>query len=138
MATVTVPQLVKRLSRRGIHLWAEGSRIKYRAPSGALTPEIREAIQQHRDAFLFFLEAQEVAKERGWLVLEPGEAYEKRLTPRSALYLFREDDGWCVWRGYWMAGRSEPAEEKTLASGLTFGQALERAEQYLARRGDRK
>ena len=43
-------ELLRQISERGIELWVEGSRLRFRGPRGALTPELREAIAAQRDA----------------------------------------------------------------------------------------
>lgn len=45
---MTINQLLAMLADRKITLRLEGGRLKYRAPTGALTPDLREAVSQHR------------------------------------------------------------------------------------------
>jgi len=37
--------LLAEAHRRGIELWADGASLRYRAPPGALTPDLREALR---------------------------------------------------------------------------------------------
>jgi len=68
-----------------------------------------------------------------WLTLREGEAYSCTLGPRRELYLLKEDDGtWTLWWGQWGKEPGKPPlREKTLASRLTFEQALKRGNDYL-------
>jgi len=68
-----------------------------------------------------------------WLRLREGEAYCCTLAPKRILFLLRDDDGtWFLWWGQWPKDRwGEPIKERTLASGLTFDQAVARGESYL-------
>lgn len=43
------------LSRRGVVLELSAGRLRYRAPQGALTTELREAMKAHKDALLSLL-----------------------------------------------------------------------------------
>jgi amino acid adenylation domain-containing protein len=46
------------LAARDIHLWVEaGTRLRYRGPKGALTPELGEELRQRKDAILALLAA---------------------------------------------------------------------------------
>ncbi|MFB9235716.1 amino acid adenylation domain-containing protein [Plantactinospora siamensis] len=47
--------VVDRLAAAGVQLWADAGRLRYRAPSGALTDEDRAVLRQHRDALLEYL-----------------------------------------------------------------------------------
>ena len=45
-------ELLFELSERGIKLWAEGEKLHLRAAKEALTPEIRESINEHKAVLL--------------------------------------------------------------------------------------
>ena len=47
--------ILTRLSSLGIHLWVEQGRLRYRAPPGALSPELRDQIGQHKQELLALL-----------------------------------------------------------------------------------
>jgi thioesterase domain-containing protein len=49
--------LLSELSRRGIRVWADGDRLRCDAPSGALTPDVRELLRQSKRDVLEFLRA---------------------------------------------------------------------------------
>lgn len=89
-------QLFDELRRRRIRIWADGERLKYDAPNGALTEELVELLRLHKGALLDHLAdavpsstvipcvargrdlAPSFAQERMWLLW--------KLTPSSAAY----------------------------------------------------
>jgi amino acid adenylation domain-containing protein len=52
---MTLVELLSTLRTRDINLWAEGERLRYSAPSGALTPDIREELSKYKADLLAFL-----------------------------------------------------------------------------------
>ena len=50
-------ELLGRLGALGIRLTADGDRLRYSAPKGALTPELREALARHKPEILAMLRA---------------------------------------------------------------------------------
>jgi amino acid adenylation domain-containing protein len=46
--TLTAAELVNALGQRGVELWFEGTRLRFRAPKGALSPEIRAELSARR------------------------------------------------------------------------------------------
>lgn len=50
-----VPALLAELRSRDIHLQADGDRLRCNAPAGALTAELRDELQQHKNDILEFL-----------------------------------------------------------------------------------
>src|SRR5262245_9257173 len=52
---MTLVELLSTLRARDINVWADGERLSYDAPSGALTPEIREELIKHKVNLLIFL-----------------------------------------------------------------------------------
>lgn len=77
------------------------------------------------------MEAQSETRKTGWLTLREGEAYSITLGPGREFFLLREEDGWCLWWGWWTEGKTKPIKEKTLASGLSFSEALKRGNDYV-------
>ncbi len=53
--TVTVADLVDTLADQGVELWSEGSRLRFRAPQGTLTDELRSALSGQKEAILDLL-----------------------------------------------------------------------------------
>ena len=51
----TLLQLLSRLEERGIQLWSEDGRLRFRGPEGALTPELRTDVRAHKEEILTFL-----------------------------------------------------------------------------------
>jgi len=56
---VSVPAFLAELGSRDIRIWADGDRLRCSAPSGALTPELRDQLQQRKDDILEFLRSGE-------------------------------------------------------------------------------
>ncbi len=64
---MSVMELLKRLRERGIRLWAEGDRLRYNAPQGALSDDLRRELAERKGEILAFfrkLEGDEVPLER--------------------------------------------------------------------------
>jgi hypothetical protein len=59
---VTADEVLTTAQRAGIRLFAEGDQLRYRAPKGVLTPELRHALMAHKAALLAVL--QEAEEER--------------------------------------------------------------------------
>ncbi|MDH3604574.1 MAG: condensation domain-containing protein, partial [Candidatus Tectomicrobia bacterium] len=51
----TVEQLVLELHAKGVKFWLEGDRLRFRAPEGVLTPELRAEMAEHRSGILALL-----------------------------------------------------------------------------------
>ena len=58
-------QLLTKLADRQITLTLEGGRLMYRAPTGVLTPDLREAISQHRQTIIARLTTLQNGKTNG-------------------------------------------------------------------------
>ena len=52
---MTAAELLAELRRRGVKLTVNGDRLRYEAPRGALTPELLEAMRQHKPELLRLL-----------------------------------------------------------------------------------
>ncbi|RII87072.1 hypothetical protein DZF98_16130, partial [Clavibacter californiensis] len=52
-------QLIDDLTSRGVRLWAEDGRIRFRGPRGVIDDDRRELIRRHRDDVLTILERQD-------------------------------------------------------------------------------
>jgi hypothetical protein len=69
-----------------IHLWAEGDRLWCNAPSGALTPELRDRLQEHKKEILAFLRSSGEACPEGRIEVFGSRSSKSRklsATPRS-------------------------------------------------------
>lgn len=53
---MNVTELLADLSRRGMKLWVEEGKLRYRAPKGVLTPALLEALAEHKAEILSSLE----------------------------------------------------------------------------------
>ncbi|MFP5284214.1 MAG: condensation domain-containing protein, partial [Thermoanaerobaculia bacterium] len=54
---MTTVKLIAELRERQVELWLEGDRLRYRAPEGGLTPELRSRLQEHRERIVEFLQS---------------------------------------------------------------------------------
>lgn len=84
-----------------------------------------------RSKITFDMDQDSRVYEMGWLVLFPGEAYERRLTLNSSVFLFKTNTAWVLWRASWSPGEPTPRGEKKLGTFQTFNQALERGQSYV-------
>jgi thioesterase domain-containing protein len=64
--------LLAELRRRDIHVWAAGGELRCNARAGALTPELREQLREHKQAILEFLDSAQAlaAQERALVPLQ--------------------------------------------------------------------
>ncbi|WP_163856832.1 non-ribosomal peptide synthetase/type I polyketide synthase [Paenibacillus elgii] len=53
--TSHIRDIIDRFRERGIELWAEEGKLRFRAPKGTLTPELRTELQAHKDMLLVYL-----------------------------------------------------------------------------------
>lgn len=49
---MTAMDCIARLTANGVRLWLDGERLRYSAPRGALTRELREAVTANRAAII--------------------------------------------------------------------------------------
>jgi hypothetical protein len=54
---MTVAELFRCLADRRVELYLDGDRLRYRAPEGALTPDLRDKISAQRSAIIDHLRA---------------------------------------------------------------------------------
>ncbi len=68
-----VPTFLEELRSRDIQVWADGDQLRCNAPTGALTPELRDQLRQRKSAIVQFLRsAQALARqERAIVPLQP-------------------------------------------------------------------
>jgi len=52
---VKTNELLQALSRQGVTLWIDGHQLRYRAPQGAITPEIRSMLAEQKPAIMDLL-----------------------------------------------------------------------------------
>ncbi|MDZ7630667.1 MAG: condensation domain-containing protein [Gemmatimonadaceae bacterium] len=57
---MSIGQLVRDVEARGVALWVEGKRLRFRAPSGALSPDHRAALSGARAEVIAYLRARAV------------------------------------------------------------------------------
>lgn len=51
----SIEELLSHLQHLDIHVWVEGEKLRYNAPQGALTPELRVQLKEHKTEILSFL-----------------------------------------------------------------------------------
>lgn len=55
---MTLAELLAQLAGQGIELWVEGDNLRFRAPKGALTPALRDALVAHKPELIIHLREQ--------------------------------------------------------------------------------
>ena len=70
---MTVPTFLEELRSRNIQVWAEGDQLRCTAPTGVLTPELRDQLRQEKGAIVHFLRSAEALarQERAIVPLQP-------------------------------------------------------------------
>lgn len=53
---MTLSEIIFLVSQRGIRLWVENRTLRYRAPKGALTVELRKLLTEHKDSIVAYLD----------------------------------------------------------------------------------
>ena len=53
--------LLQTLAGRGVVLMADAGKLRYRAPAGTLTPDLRRQLEAHKAALVALLSAQQVS-----------------------------------------------------------------------------
>ena len=68
-----VPALLQELRRRDIQVWADGDQLRCTAPTGVLTPELREQLRERKRDIVEFLRAAEsrAQQQRAIVPLQP-------------------------------------------------------------------
>jgi amino acid adenylation domain-containing protein len=64
---VSASAILSDLSRSGATLWAEGDELRWRGPKGALTPELRGLLAQHKPELLRLLRERQASGTTSWL-----------------------------------------------------------------------
>lgn len=78
---LTIPQLLDTLATRRVELWVDNGALKFRAPNGAFTPELKQQVVTHKAAII-------EALQRGIVVRDPDNAHQPfPLTEVQASYL---------------------------------------------------
>ncbi|WP_306364148.1 amino acid adenylation domain-containing protein [Nocardia sp. CC227C] len=80
-------ELIARLRRLGIELWTEEGALRYRAPAGVFTDELKQTLKRHRDDVIALLSAQRT------LTPAPEQRFEPfPLTDVQSAYLLGQTD----------------------------------------------
>lgn len=86
---MNIPELVTDLQQRGVHLWADGEQLRFRAPQGVLTAEHREQLVANKPAVLEYL-----ARDQAMISVSADSAAAHEpfpLTPVQQAYLIGRD-----------------------------------------------
>ncbi len=75
--------LLERCRSRNIRLWTDGGRLKFRAPGGAMTPEIQAGLKSNKESLLRYL--RETPGKTGGFTSPAGRVF--RLTPIQLAYV---------------------------------------------------
>lgn len=127
-----ITSLLKRAYSTDVELWTENGKLKYKAPEGALTEELKKGIVDNKGNLIMLLEQNDAAKIAQWIVFEFGEMYCKSLGFRTELCIFRnEDETFTVWRGGWRPGESKPSWQKDMVRNTSFQEAFNEANSYM-------
>ena len=62
----TAPDVLAEAARRGVVLSVEGDRLTWRAPAGAVTPDLMESMRTHKTAILAALREPDVIARQRW------------------------------------------------------------------------
>jgi amino acid adenylation domain-containing protein len=57
-------QLIEELSKRGVELWLDGERLRYRAPEGSLPPALLDLLREHKPGLIRLLEDRAAGQQR--------------------------------------------------------------------------
>ena len=66
---MTALELLSNLSSKDIELWADGDRLRYNAPKGALTPDLRKELSAHKSEILALLRQADTVTSSAFLPL---------------------------------------------------------------------
>lgn len=75
-------RLLDKVRARGIHLFPEGNEFRFRAPRGALTPELKNELSRHKAEIITELETAALAPKVEGDVVELAQREFKRLSRR--------------------------------------------------------
>ncbi|MDJ0841286.1 MAG: amino acid adenylation domain-containing protein, partial [Acidobacteriota bacterium] len=123
-AADSVVALLAEYRRKGIKLWADHGKLKFKAPDGALTPELKQNLRRHKQAILAFFE--EVAQS------DTGEIIPRRRETRPTPLSFGQ-------QGLWFLNKLRPGENISttlLMEGPLDVGALEQALDAVTRQHD--
>lgn len=81
-------EVVQEARSRGIHLWTEGNRLRFKAPGGGLPADLRSRLADSRDEVIAALqrEAEQTTRLEPMAENQVGIWYAQRLTPGSNAY----------------------------------------------------
>ncbi|MGH2507500.1 MAG: condensation domain-containing protein, partial [Ktedonobacteraceae bacterium] len=85
---MNLDNLMKYFTSRNIHVWLEDGQLRYRAPKGAINPEIREILSENKATIYAYLTAEKQAEQIfPFSQIEPNHAQRDRPFPLTDLQL---------------------------------------------------
>jgi pyochelin synthetase len=61
---MTATNFLNELTQQGVQLWAEDDRLRFRAPKGVLTDDLRDRLAVHKQELLVFLQQQDLLQQQ--------------------------------------------------------------------------
>ena len=106
---MTVYDTIAAAARAGVSLSLEGDRLRYRAPAGALTPELRAGLAEHRDELRHLLILSPADPEYGEALVGVAAALGcRRVKRRRRCYGCGGSRWWERPTGGWVCGTCHP------------------------------
>ncbi|MEW5935109.1 MAG: hypothetical protein AB1816_16145 [Bacillota bacterium] len=123
---MTPSDLLAELKRRGITLRPEGAdAIRYTAPKGAMTDELRALIREHKAALLALLSAGSTGQEEAVSSPAPGIALALSLQPDGTCYCCKGSRWWLSRYGVLVCATCHPpAVPELVARYVDGGEAV--------------
>jgi hypothetical protein len=109
---MSVEQIISYVRQKGVVLIPDGDRIRYKAPSGIMTPDLVETIRAHKRAILGALSQSGEAREAFHRnhELKPGECNQ---CPAAGYWDFMGAGKWCFHTAYFLGRAGKPTPCKT-------------------------
>ncbi len=111
---MTAEQVLSYMNQKGIILTLAGNSIKYKAPTGVMTPDLAEMIKMHRQGILGILNPDRAIKsisthlhEGDSQVLLPGDCDS---CPAGGFWEFKGPNMWCFHSAYFLGKAAKPIQ----------------------------
>ena len=107
---MTVYDTIAEAARAGVSLSLDGDRLRYRAPAGALTPDLRAGLAAHKDDLRHLLALTPDSPEYGAALAGVAQALGwQRVEQRRRCYVCGGTRWWERATGGWVCGTCHPA-----------------------------
>jgi hypothetical protein len=119
---MNVEQILAYVRQKGVVLIPDGDQIKYKAPSGIMTPDLAETIRSHKQAILSILTQSRKTKEALDQSdnLKPGYCDQ---CPAAGYWDFMGTGKWCFHRAYFLGKSGHPIECDTAKHNCPLNRA---------------